>query len=64
MEPGFSAAASFDVWATANLAFGLRHAIRIGGASNLVLIIRYFNPSKPIFTMSSQSRMPLPALTA
>jgi hypothetical protein len=39
-------------------------AVEIGGASNLVLIIRYFNPSKPIFTMSSQSRMPLPALTA
>lgn len=64
MEPGFLAATSFDVWATANLAFGLRHGILIGGASNLVLIVRDFNPSKPTFAMSGQSRMPLPALTA
>jgi hypothetical protein len=64
VEPGFSAAASFDVCATANLTFGLRHGIRIGGTGNLVLIIRYFNPSRPTFTMSGQSRRPLPALTA
>jgi hypothetical protein len=62
-EPAFSAAALFGICATANFRFGSRQGIRIGRTDSLVPIF-YFNPWKPTFTTSGQSRMRLPALTA
>ena len=63
-EPAFSAAASFGICAIANFPFGSRQGIRIGGTDSSALMIRNFNPSRPTFTTSGQSRMRLPALTA
>jgi hypothetical protein len=64
VEPAFSAAASFGICAIANFPSGLRQGIRIGDTDSLVMMIRNFNPSKPTFTTSDQSRMRWPALTA
>ena len=47
-----------------NFPFGSRQGIRIGGTDCLVLMIRNFNPSRPTFTTSGQSRRRLLALTA
>jgi hypothetical protein len=63
-EPAFSAAALFAICTTANFPFGSRQGIQIGRTDSLVPMIRYFNPWKPTFTTSGQSRMRLPALTA
>jgi len=44
VEPGFSAAASFDICALTDFLFGPRQGIRIGRKDCLVLMIRSFNP--------------------
>src|SRR5207244_11746838 len=62
VEPGFSAAALFDICAMLNLSFGLHQDIRNGPRSCLVLMIRNFNRSKPMSTMSARSPMHLPVL--
>ena len=40
--------------------YGLHQGIRIGGTGCLVSMIRNFSPSRPTFTTSDQSPMPLP----
>jgi hypothetical protein len=63
-EPAFSAAALFGICATTNFPFGSRQGIPIRRTDSLVPMIRYFDPWKPTFTTSGQSRTRLPALTA
>jgi hypothetical protein len=60
----FSAAASFGIWAIANLPFGSRQGIRTGGTCCLFLMIRNRNPWRATFTTGGQSQMHWPAFMA
>jgi hypothetical protein len=62
-EPVFSAASSSGICAIANFPSGSRQGIQIGGTVSLAVMIRNFDPSRPIFTTNGLSRMRLPALT-
>jgi hypothetical protein len=62
-EPVFSAAALSGICAIANFPSGSRQGIQIGGTVSLAVMIRNFDPSRPIFTTNGLSRMRLPALT-
>jgi hypothetical protein len=63
VEPVFSAVASFGICAIANFLSGSRQGIQIVGTDNLVVMIRNFDPSRPIFETSGLSRMRFPVLT-
>jgi hypothetical protein len=63
-ELASSVAVSFGIFVCTAFMFGSRQGIRTAVTPNAVLIIRGFDRSKPTFTMSGQSPMRLPMLTA